>query len=614
MWDSQKNKKLMKTLTLTTLFLFFSSLYCFAKSGREIIAENGFKPEVKPMITTEWSQDGGENALLPMIGDDRALTGCGVTATAQVMKYWSAPEYGIGENYYIWNNPAGGRDVLYANFGSTHYDWSNMIDRYKGNPSASTIEINAVATLMRDLGIALQVKYEDGSTATNIEYISSVLKRYYGYNPNMTIHRYINGAYTMDEWLTIIYSELSAGRPIIMGGHYEGANHIYVADGYDNDGNVHLNLGKANIGGHINTNGYFDITTTGETYTSDMRMLIGIAPYPVEAETQEFTVNEAGTLKGALGGAYKSRKVCRIKILGNLNEKDFEWLKELSSFTRGQLSYIDMSEVSAEGDAIPEEAFTDSYTLQEIILPASVTKIAPRAFRNANGLWRVTLPETLKEIGDYAFSGCRYLESLSFPASLQKIGSNPMRYNHLSVMSVAEDNESFTISNNALCNINKNAIYAMPMQWTEEYSVEEGIRTIRNHAFSMQCMIPAIRLPSSVKDVFKWAFYECIGLKDFYVSATVPPELGEDSFSRETLLNCVLHIPVGRMLAYLSSDWSEFVNIVEDESLSVISTEISSENDQIGIYDLTGIRVTSPKRGTLYIIRHSNGSVEKKIY
>lgn len=604
----------MRSLILVIISLTTISLGCKAKSGAEIIHENGFKAEVAPMLTTEWCQDGGENALLPIVDGEHVLTGCGVTATAQVMKYWASPATGQGANYYIWDYLLSGREVLHADFASTNYEWDRMINRYKENPSATPAEINAVAVLMRDLGVALQVKYESSSTATNIEYISTILKKYFGYNPNMTIHRYVNGAYTMDEWLTIIYGELSAGRPVIMGGNCYGANHIYVADGYDRSGKVHLNLGKANKGGSLNTNGYFDLTLTGETYTSEMRMLTGIAPYSIDSTPEIFNVAEAGTLKDVLGGDIMSRKICRIKLLGNLNATDFAWLQKLSAITTGQLSYIDMSEANVEGNMIPEGAFTDSYTLQEIILPASVKKIGARAFRNTNGLWKVTLPDALEEIGDYAFSACRYLESLSFPATLSKIGSNPMRYVHLSTMDLSNDNTHFTISNGALCNKKKDILYAMPMVTMEEYTVEDGIRTISIHAFSMQSMIPAVHLPESVRNIGKWAFYECLGLKDLYISASTPPEYGQDAFSRETLSECVVHIPVGSMFSYLNSKWSEFENIVEDENVNSVHAVDSPDRSLTGIYDLNGCRIEKPIHGQIYIMHFSDGSVKKAVY
>ena len=109
---------------------FLLSTICFAtyaQNGEDIIKANGFKTEVKPLLTTEWCQEGAENSLLPEVNGTKVLTGCGVTALAQVMRYWSTPTYGNGENYYIWDYPRTGREVLYADFSSSHYDWDNMI-------------------------------------------------------------------------------------------------------------------------------------------------------------------------------------------------------------------------------------------------------------------------------------------------------------------------------------------------------------------------------------------------------------------------------------------------------------------------------------------------------
>ena len=590
------------------------SFTAYAQNGHEIIKANEFKEEVKPLLTTEWCQEGAENSLLPEVNGTKVLTGCGVTALAQVMRYWSAPTYGNGENYYIWDYPRTGREVLYADFSSTHYDWDNMINRYKDNDSATETEINAVATLMRDLGVALQVKYEDGSTATNIEYISSVLKRFYGYNPTMTIHRFLDNVYSMDEWLTMIYGELSEGRPVIMGGLGNGANHIYVADGYDSAGKVHLNLGHANPKGSINTDDYYDLTRTDQTYTSNMRMLIGIAPYPLEAPTPEFTVDIPGTLQDVLGGEIQSRRHCRIKLHGHLNRADFNCMRKLSAITTGQLSYIDMSDATVEDNTIPEDAFLDAYTLQEVILPSSTTTLSPGVFRNANGLWRLTIPEGLERIDHYAFSACRYLESLTLPASLTEIGYNPMRYVHLSKFDISEGNNNFVISNNALCDRNKTYLYAMPLEWSQEYTVEEGIQIIGPHAFSMQCMIPTVHLPVSINRLCKWAFYECLSLKHLYVASVTPPRLDDDCFSKETLAECTVHIPAGYKEAYIESDWSAFTNIVEDEDLATPYISNKIDRHLIGIFNINGQQITNPIRGGVYVLKFSDNTTSKIIY
>ncbi|MBQ1647257.1 MAG: C10 family peptidase, partial [Bacteroidales bacterium] len=232
--------------------------------------------------------------------------------------------------------------------------------------------------LMLHIGIALEMKYtihnDTIDTPTLIEYIHTALKKYFGYNPNSRLVRFSHGAYSMDEWLAMIYRELSEGRPVLMGGRYKGtkgeANHIFVADGYDEDGKVHLNLGHANIG--FNKDTYYDLTRDDETYTREMRMIVGISPQTLPAELTTIHVSTPGTLVEKSGGKSESRKICRLKVSGTLNPTDVAWLKELAQSTTGQLSYLDLSDCDIQGNSLPESAFDGCLALQEIILPNSL--------------------------------------------------------------------------------------------------------------------------------------------------------------------------------------------------------------------------------------------------
>ena len=601
---------------LIIYLLLACNISALAKNGKEIIADNNLKTSVPPLLTTEWSQDGGENALLPFVSDGlQAKTGCGATATAQVMNYWRFPTNGQGLNYYLWQSTNYGNVILSANFESHHYDWENMISHYKNNPSATSTQINAVATLMADLGIALEMKYETDGTATNIEYISTILKKYYGYNPHMTIVRYCNGAYSTDEWLTMIYTELSEGRPIIMGGAYNGANHLFVADGYDAEGKVHLNLGKANIGSACNINGYFDLTKTGETYTEDMRMIIGISPQKIETETTIANVTTAGSLKEVLGGELASRKICRLKLSGALNSADIAWLKELTSATTGQLTHLDLSQCLIEGNAIPSEAFNESYTLQEIILPQSVTKIGAKAFRECKGLYRVEFPSALTTIENYAFSNCRYLEEISLPATLSKIGTNPFRYCKVTTFEI-EPNNYFKIENNALLSANGTTLYSMPAISVGEYAIPQSVTTIEPQAFMKQCAITSIGIPSSVSTIKSNAFYQCFSIEHIYCHGITPASIDATSFESSICKNSTLHVPKGCKELYQNSSWNTFSNIVDDiSSSSIENTPINNTiNEETTIYNLKGERVITPQKGQIYIIKNSNGSTIKLTY
>ena len=59
--------------------------------------------------------------------------------------------------------------------------------------------------------------------------------------------------------------------------------------------------------------------------------------------------------------------------------------------------------------------------ITSIVIPNSVTSIAPEAFYGCKKLKTVTLSNNLKTIGHDAFSGCESLESINLPSSLTKI-------------------------------------------------------------------------------------------------------------------------------------------------------------------------------------------------
>ena len=564
----------MKQLVLI-IVLIATSFACFAKSGKEIIAENSYKPSVTPLLTTQWAQEGCENAKLPILyegSEQRAVTGCGATAMAQLMNYWQYPKQGLGDNYFVWESPSGKRQVLYADFQNTTYQWEHMASVYQNNSMVTQEEIDAVSTLMLHIGIALEMKFNT-NTATQIEYIHTVLKKYFGYNPNSLLLRYVNGAYTMDEWLAIIYKELSEGRPVLMGGATaSGANHIFVADGYDENGKVHLNLGHAN---RKNEDQYYDLTRTDQTYTNDMRMIIGVCPETTEAELTVVNVSAPGSLLEALGGEINSTKVCRLKVIGLINKSDVATLSSLSKMTTGQLSYIDLSDCVIEGNELPTDAFNaDNQALQEIILPDNLKKIGNKAFRNCTGLYKVHFPQELEEIGNFAFSYCRYLGEVSLPKSFARIGTNPFRYDKVDKFDI-EENTLFTVSNNALVSKDGKTLYAMPVKCLDNFVVPDGVERINQQAFLKSCMMSSLTLPTSLTQIEDNAFLECYNLKNVYCQAYVAPVLKGSPFD-VAISSCTLHVPKGCIEGYEQKGWTMFAQIVDDlqSSTSVISPQV----------------------------------------
>lgn len=202
---------------------------------------------VAPIIQTKWDQSPFYNALCPIDAqaNEQTVTGCVATAMAQIMKYWNYPATGSGRSDYQ-HKKYGKLSAIYAN---RTYKWSEM-------PLSVTSPNSAVATLMYDCGVSVEMDYGISATGgsgawviqnspkpfANAEY---ALKTYFGYDSSLKGVKK-EGIYSSDaSWTSLLKTEIDAGRPIIYAGFgFGGTNgHCFIADGYDSNNLLHFNWG-----------------------------------------------------------------------------------------------------------------------------------------------------------------------------------------------------------------------------------------------------------------------------------------------------------------------------------------------------------------------------------
>lgn len=217
--------------------------------ARKILLSDSPSVVVEPLVTTKWNQDAPFNNFAPEYTDDnnntqRCATGCAATAMAQIMKFHNWPEQGVG--HYSYEHQSFG--TISSNFSEHVYDWTNMIDRYN-NGEYSSEQADAVALLMKDCGVSLNMNYGPVSGASIYSYYPA-FKNYFRYS-SRTVNR--SGCETA-EFTKIITNELQEGRPIIYCGTGEDGGHAFVVDGYDTNYFLHVNWGW---GGY--SDGYFDM-------------------------------------------------------------------------------------------------------------------------------------------------------------------------------------------------------------------------------------------------------------------------------------------------------------------------------------------------------------------
>jgi hypothetical protein len=268
--------------TILALFIFISGA-----SAQLIPPGAEYKSSVQPLLKTTWSQSAPYNQYCPTKTNssgeqENCPVGCVALAIGQIMKYHNYPETGKGSKSY---QPLGVGAVISADFENTQYKWSlmkNSYTRFGSTKFYTDEEADAVATMLFHAGVSVGTIYAlSGSSAFAYGNIPRDLVENFRYSEDSI--RYVSRAdYTKEEWMNLIYNELSMGRPVFYAGNSPTfGGHAFVIDGYDSTGRVHINWGWRG-----SDDGYYDIDLTeGENnYSKNQSMVIGIMP-PSGTET-----------------------------------------------------------------------------------------------------------------------------------------------------------------------------------------------------------------------------------------------------------------------------------------------------------------------------------------
>ena len=212
-------------------------------------ADAGYPESVQPLLgDIRYDQGAPYNNLCPLLDGARCAAGCSATVAVAIMSYWKYPERGTGSHSYT--SESNGFPCSF-DYDNTAFDWDNILPTYvEGEYTEEQAE--AIATLMYASGVSMDMDYGPVSTAEFCETLEGMVK-YFGYNPYAILQD--RSSYTAQEWMELVYGELSSGYPIFYSGYNEnGGGHAFVLDGYDRNGLVHVDWGWDGMG-----NGYFDI-------------------------------------------------------------------------------------------------------------------------------------------------------------------------------------------------------------------------------------------------------------------------------------------------------------------------------------------------------------------
>lgn len=498
----------------------------------------GYPTQVAPMMTTEWDQQGPYNNLCPTYsGSTKCLTGCVATAMAQVLNYFKTPEHGIGTRTIYYHGQA-----VTANFGENYYDWDNMLDRYEFN-NYNDAQALAVATLMRDCGVAANMEYggpNQGSGAYSQD-AAEGLRDYFGFAEATCYERddYYTGSkyYTDEEWMDMVFRALSEDGPIYYGGadSWQGG-HAFVLHGYQADGKVYVNWGWSG-----DDDGYYDISLLNPAYyqfSVGQDMIIGVKGAPKELINEVVTLTQAGTLSSKIGDNMIG-KVGTLKVSGNINSTDLRQIRRLAGIneygesTDGLLKELDLSEAHIVSGG--EAYLIDGSTL----LSTTENELPQRAFYGCKQLSAVKLPAGIKTWGDGAFARCIKLGTI-------EIGTPAADAN-------------FVIEDEVVWNKEKTEVIAVLQTKSGEFEIPREVTRLHDYAMSACTRLSKVIIPSSITEIGAEAFSSAIGLNEIRNISKEPQTLTGANVFDAVNSRCLLYVPSGSKGKYAQkAQWSNF--------------------------------------------------------
>ncbi len=252
-----------------------------------------------------------------------------------------------------------------------------------------------------------------------------------------------------------------------------------------------------------------------------------------------------------------------------------------------------------EGHAYEEGYFNRQVALapsiSSVTIGNQVTSLCDYAFANCKSLEDVIIPPSVTSIGEGTFDKCNIIK-----------GAYPKKnfFFNFARLTVGYDPTDAVVENGFVYNTKKDILYYAPLRIEGEFKVPETVNKIGAGAFGLCEDMTSVVLPSSLASIGKMAFCYCnaltsvefpssltyIGenafdgcenLKEVLSHSEIPPVMDNTSFSG-LYDTAMLSVPDASVSRYIDTNWSLFKNLRLNDS----SAEIKTYSDGVLAYRL----------------------------
>ena len=174
-------------------------------------------------------------------------------------------------------------------------------------------------------------------------------------------------------------------------------------------------------------------------------------------------------------------------------------------------------EYASQTYTVTRIASASSRGMYNVVIPNSVTSIAPSAFKGSTSLQWAKLPDFLTSIEESVFEECTYLISISIPSSVKSIGNRAF-YNCVKLKSVEIPNSVTSIGE-----------YAFFKNVFTSIEIPNSVTTIQNNAFSYCQRLTSVKLSNAITSISVGLFSACRSLTSIEIPNSVT-SIGQNAF------------------------------------------------------------------------------------
>ena len=193
-----------------------------------------------------------------------------------------------------------------------------------------------------------------------------------------------------------------------------------------------------------------------------------------------------------------------------------------TEFTEGYYTYVVENNQATITDV--SEKISGDVTVPATLGGYRVIEIESLAFKDCDKIKNLTIPEGVEIVRvDY----CEKLETINLPSTMRLNNKNPLGYkcHNLKSITVHPDNKYYKSVDGVLFKFDVDfgdTIVKYPAAKSgTEYSIPEGVTTIRGSAFENAVNLKSVVLPESAIFIEYDAFSGCTGLTEIYIPENV---------------------------------------------------------------------------------------------